>query len=78
MNRLNNLSHYEEKTLSSTKCPICKSDLYIISNWMDRTLGGDQLEWCESDETHTFMKPARSDVYEQIDKTGVVTKTFKL
>lgn len=80
MSKLDNLSHYEEKTLSSDKCPICNSDLYIISNWMDMTFDGPQWEYCESNEEHVFSKPPRSYEYYQMgigDKRGEIIKTFK-
>jgi|TARA_R110000796_G_C14256235_1_gene399304 hypothetical protein len=77
--RLENLSHYEEKTLSSDKCPICASDLYIISNWMDRSFDKSQMEYCETVDNHVFSKPPRSDEYYQIDikNRGEILGTFK-
>ena len=77
--RLNNLSSFEEKCISSDKCPICNSDLYIISNYMDLTFDGPQIEYCESNEEHKFSKPPRSFEYYQIgigDKRGEIIKTF--
>mgnify|MGYP003973434515 FL=1 len=80
MSKLDKLSHFEEKTLSSDKCPICNSNLWIISNWMNITFDGPQWEYCESNEEHIFSKPPRSYEYYQMgrgDKRGEIIKTFK-
>ena len=79
MNKLDKLSHFEEKTLSSDKCPICNSNLWIISNWMNITFDGPQWEYCESNEEHIFSNPPRSYEYYQMgrgDKRGEIIKTF--
>ena len=70
MNKLDNLSHYEEKTLSSDKCPICNSNLWIISNWMNITFDGPQWEYCESNEEHIFS--------EQYEEGQVLEKELQL